>query len=72
MHASNVPRAHPTGAREQIANRLKERKDIVWAEPMEKSIQDASLYVAKLTFSSLGDVFKGSRRRSLFSHLYIS
>ncbi len=49
------------GAREQISNRLKERKDIVWAEPMEKSIHDAALYLAKLTFSSLGDVFKGAR-----------
>lgn len=48
------------GAREQIANRLKERKDIVWPEPVEQSINKASIYIAKLTFESLGDVFKGA------------
>jgi hypothetical protein len=31
------------GAREQVANRLKERKDISFPEPIDKAIHDASM-----------------------------
>eukprot|EP01080_Neovahlkampfia_damariscottae_P006715 gene6715-10880_t len=43
------------GARKQIFKRLRERNDI-----MEESLIPASIYLAKLTFKSLGEVFHGA------------
>jgi len=49
------------GAREQIAKQLKDIKNVNWPEPVETSIYQASVYLAKLTLSSLSSVFTGAK-----------
>lgn len=49
------------GAREQIAKQLKDLKNVEWPEPEESSIYQASVYIAKLTLSSLSTVFVGAK-----------
>jgi DNA-directed RNA polymerase len=49
------------GAREQVMRQLVDLRAVQWPEPKEKSIYAASMYVARLTLSSLSAVFTGAK-----------
>ncbi len=49
------------GAREQVMRQLVDLRDVDWPEPKEKSIYQASMYVARLTLNSLSTVFTGAK-----------
>ena len=50
------------GAREQIRSRLLETSSIAFPEPVDASVRQAALYLARLTLASLYSAFAGARR----------